>query len=192
MGVLRPLPQVGGVHAAIIPVPPKEDAVKVSVEVLATMGSSLAMMVARLFLEKPFSSVMSDSRVSVWFWVILADVVRAPGRSPGRCSRISMGIHVLKLAGAELALATLAKMPVAPGLVPVTRPFGSTVATVPSTVPQVNGPMRLVISRALGAHGPTASWGVAIEEQACAVNCCVWVLEVQPATGSTTTEVTLT
>jgi len=85
---------------------------------------------------------------------MLAEVVGDPGGSPFTCSLIRTGMQVLKGAGAELTLVTLAITPVTPGATAVTRPLLSTVATGASTVDQVKEPIWLVISAAFGAHGP--------------------------------------
>src|SRR5579864_2075435 len=162
MGVLRPLPQVGGVQPATNPAPPKELAVKVRLLTLATATASLAMMVGTLLAVTPFSSTMSDSRVSVWFCVMLADVVGEPAGSPCKCSLMATGMQVLnwELVGLELTLEMLAKMPAKPGFTAVARPFTSMLATVLSVLDQVTGPAELVISAAFGAHGPEAACGV--------------------------------
>lgn len=101
-------------------------------------------------------------------------------------------MQVVKGMGEEvmLAAAALAKTPVKPGLTAVTKPVELTVATVGSIVDQVKPPTRLVMSLAFGAQSPVVSGGCATVEQAAAVNCCVRVIEVQPATGLTMTEVT--
>lgn len=176
---------MGGVHPALIPAPPKELAVKFRVAMFPTAGKSLVVRVAILFWLKPTSSVISVSTVMVWFCVRLSDVVRAPGRSPGRCKRISIGIQVRKGTGAEVKVLILAKTSVNPGLAPVTRPFWSIVPTVGLSVDQAKGWTWFVISLAFGAHGPLVSGGVPNVEQAWGLNCCVSVVEVQPPGGTT-------
>ena len=91
---------------------------------------------------------------------------------------------------AELTLEIDANIPVCPGFTAVASPVLSIDATVESNVPQVGGPTWLVISFALGAQGPEESCEPSVEH-ACAVNCCCSLLEVQPVTVSTTTELTL-
>ena len=108
------------------------------------------------------------------------------------CSRISIGMHVLKGSGADVTLDRLAKTLVKPGFTAVASPVVSIVATVESTVPQVNGPAWLVMSLALGAQGPVGSGWLVRVEHAWAVNCCLKVVDVQPGTGSTTTDETFT
>src|SRR5215471_21032089 len=123
---------------------------------------------------------------------MFADVVGDPAGSPFTCSRIRTGMQVLKGVAEDVAPEAVATMPAWPGVPAVTSPFVSTVAIPGSVVLQVNEPIPLVISAALGAQGPDDAWGIAKLEQACAVNCCVCVLEVQPeGAASTTTEVTL-
>src|SRR5215469_4734541 len=119
-------------------------------------------MVGTLLVVMPFSSTMSDSRVSVWFCVMLAEVVGEPAGSPCKCSRITTGMQVLigELVGLELTLEILAKTPATPGFPAVAKPLMSTVATVESVLAQVTGPAVVVMSAAFGAHGPEEAGGV--------------------------------
>src|ERR1700674_4080125 len=148
-GLLTPPPQMEGVQEAMIPAPPKDCAVTVVPVIVATAGLSVSKSTGAEVRTNPFSSLMSASRISVWPWVIVADVVRFPGVSPGRCSLISIGMQVLKLTAGEETVVLVAKTPVSPGLEAVTSPWPSTVPTGVLVLPQVKGPTRLVISVAL-------------------------------------------
>jgi hypothetical protein len=129
---------------------------------------------------------MSVSIVIDWPVVVVNDSVGVPCW----CSLISIGMQVVKGTGAEVVVDAVAKTPVKPGSTAVTKPVEFTVATEGSIVPHVSPPTRLVMSLAFGAQRPVVSGGCATVEQAAALNCCVKVVEVQPVTGLTITEVT--
>src|SRR6266481_2835212 len=141
-----PPPHIGGVQTAMIPAPPKDGAEMMLPETVATTGLLLKIVTGAEFCENPFSSVKSASTVSVCPWVILAEVVRFPGVSPGRCSRISMGMQARKFTADEDTLVLVAKTPVNPGAWAVSTPLVSIVATGLLVLCQVIGPTRAVMS----------------------------------------------
>src|SRR5262249_3783227 len=183
MGRFTPVPHTGGMHAAKIPAPPGVAPVRVKEETVPIWLSLLTTATGTLFVVTLASSVMSACKVRVCVTFSDADVVGEPAGSPLRCSVICTGMQLRKLAAGELTLPSLAMTPISPGALAVTRPLASTVPTVPLLDVHVKVPTWLVMSLALGAHGPEESCGVASEEQAVALYCWVCLMDVQALVG---------
>src|SRR5258708_40356552 len=126
MGVLRPIPHVGGAQTASRPAPPGDWPVRVKLETEATRGLLLRIDTGALAVVTLFSSSMSAWTVLVSVTLSVTDVVGIPAGSPLRCNLISTGRQVLKKAAGEDTVPTLAITPVSPGVVAVTTPSRST------------------------------------------------------------------
>src|SRR5258707_4273870 len=149
MGVLRPIPHVGGAQTANRPAPPGDWPVRVKLETEATRGLLLRIDTGALAVVTLFSSSMSAWTVLVSVTLSVTDVVVIPAGSPLRCNLISTGRQVLKKAAGEDTVPTLAITPVSPGVVAVTTPLASIEPTPPVDSNQLKGPTREVMSVAL-------------------------------------------
>src|SRR3954471_19628389 len=119
MGVLRPLPQLGGAHTAWIPAPPGTLAVRVFPFTEATRALLLARTIGAAAATTPCSSITSTCRVLVSAAFMAAEVVKLPAGSPAMCSTILTGMQVLKAVAGEVAEPMLATIPAIPAILAV-------------------------------------------------------------------------
>src|SRR5579864_5056547 len=176
MGVLIPMPHVGGAHTACSPAPPGDCAVKVVPSTVATVLLLLRIVTGAFGVTAPSSSTMSAWTTFVSARFMVTASVGTPAGSPFTCSSMWTGMQVLKKTAGAVVEPTLATTPVIPGARAVANPFASTEATLAADASQVKLPIWLVISVLL--------WN------AWATNWCVCAIEKQDCvTGSILTEV---
>src|ERR1700759_5547975 len=123
MGVLTPMPHVGGAHTACSPAPPGDCAVNAVPVTVATVLLLLKIVTGAFGVTAPSSSNISAWTVLVSATFITTDSVGTPAGSPLICRTISTGMQLFKKTAGAVVAPTLATTAVIPGVRAVANPL---------------------------------------------------------------------